>query len=96
MPAETREQLLNNDFTAAERIRQTGFIAQEVEQAANETNYNFNGVLKPQNDGDTYSVAYSQFVVPLVKAMQEQQKQLEELKKKMEEQQKLIEQLMKK
>ncbi|HEY0732298.1 MAG TPA: hypothetical protein VGD33_07760, partial [Chitinophagaceae bacterium] len=60
-------------------------IAQEVEQAATEANYDFNGVKKPQNDRDTYGLSYSQFVVPLVKAVQEQksiiEKQHDELKK---------------
>ena len=73
------------DHYPIETIRQSGFIAQEVEQAATEANYDFNGVKKPQNDRDTYGLSYSQFVVPLVKAVQEQQsiieKQNDELKK---------------
>lgn len=58
-------------------IRQSGFIAQEVEKAAKESGYNFNGIHIPENDNDHYSLAYSQFVVPLVKGMQEQQKMIE-------------------
>ena len=54
-----------------EKITETGFIAQEVEQAAIESNYNFNGVQKPKNNHDLYSLNYSSFVVPLVKAVQE-------------------------
>ncbi len=57
---------------------QSGFIAQEVEAAANSIGYKFSGVVKPQTDNDFYSLRYSDFVVPLVKAVQEQQKQLEE------------------
>jgi trimeric autotransporter adhesin len=58
---------------AAERESQIcdGFIAQEVEKAANETNYNFSGIHKPQNAKDFYALNYSAFVVPLVKAVQE-------------------------
>jgi len=48
-----------------------GFIAQEVEQAAKATNYDFSGVHHPQNDKDFYALNYSAFVVPLVKAAQE-------------------------
>ena len=59
-----------------EAIQQTGFIAQEVEQAAKDINYNFSGVNKPQNENDHYSIAYAEFVVPLVKAVQEQQSQI--------------------
>ena len=49
------------------------FLAQEVEKAANESVYDFDGVHKPKNDHDLYSLSYAQFVVPLVKAVQEQQ-----------------------
>lgn len=69
------------DYTALENMRQTGFIAQEVEKAAKETGFDFNGVIPPKHDKDTYSLAYSQFVVPLVKAVQEQQKMIDDLKK---------------
>ena len=54
-------------------IRHTGFIAQEVEKAANETGFEFDAIKKPENDKDHYSLGYAQFVVPLVKAVQEQQ-----------------------
>ena len=56
-----------------EKIRMTGFIAQEVEKAAIETNYNFSGVEKSKDETGLYSLRYSEFVVPLVKAVQEQQ-----------------------
>ena len=59
-----------------ETIQQTGFIAQEVEQAAKEVGYDFSGVNIPKNDQDHYSLAYAEFVVPLVKAVQEQQEQI--------------------
>jgi len=50
---------------------QTGFIAQEVEKAANGLGYNFSGVDAPKNDGDHYGLRYAEFTVPLVKAVQE-------------------------
>jgi len=49
----------------------TGFIAQEVEKAAEETGYNFSGIHKPQSDKSFYGLSYSDFVVPLVKAVQQ-------------------------
>lgn len=58
---------------AEEAEVQTGFIAQQVEQAAIATNYAFSGVSKPQNAQDYYALRYPAFVVPLVKAVQEQQ-----------------------
>ncbi len=69
------------NFTPAETIRQSGFIAQEVETAAKAAGYDFNGLHTPQNPDDYYSLSYQQFVVPLVKAVQEQQTMIEELKK---------------
>ena len=74
-----------NDYSESSSIRQSGFIAQEVIEAANKAGYNFNGIHEPVNEGDNYSVAYSLFTVPLVKAVQEQQKQIEELKAEIKE-----------
>lgn len=77
----------------------TGFVAQEVEQAAKESGYEFSGVDKPQNENDLYGLRYSEFVVPLVKAVQEQQQMMEEMKKRigaLEVQNKLLQQLLNK
>jgi len=62
------------------KMLQTGFIAQEVEAAANELGFDFSGVDKPKNENDFYGLRYAEFVVPLVKAVQEQQKIIEEQK----------------
>jgi hypothetical protein len=51
--------------------REQGFIAQEVEALVKKSGYVFTGVEAPQNDGDHYSIRYSDFVVPLVRAVQE-------------------------
>jgi hypothetical protein len=68
----------SNVKTNIQELRRTGFIAQEVEEAAMESNYEFSGVDAPENDNDHYSLRYSEFVVPLVKAVQELSKQNEE------------------
>ncbi len=52
---------------------QNGFIAQEVERAAKEAGFDFHGVEIPNNDKSHYGLRYAEFVVPLVKAVQEQQ-----------------------
>ncbi|CAN5554715.1 hypothetical protein BH10BAC2_BH10BAC2_40850 [soil metagenome] len=57
-----------------------GFIAQEVEEAAKKLNYNFDGVDKPQDKDGLYGLRYAEFVVPLVKAVQELSGQNEILK----------------
>jgi hypothetical protein len=54
-----------------EQIRYTGFVAQEVEKAANDIGYNFSGVDKAKDANDVYGLRYAEFVVPLVKAVQE-------------------------
>jgi len=64
-----------------ENIRFSGFLAQDVEQTAKEVGYNFSGVDAPKNDKDSYGLRYAEFVVPLVKGMQEQQEMIEELQK---------------
>src|SRR6476659_8758404 len=51
--------------------KHTGFIAQEVEQAAGKLHYEFSGVDKPKTSDDLYGLRYDEFVVPLVKAVQE-------------------------
>lgn len=62
-----------------ERIVHTGFIAQEVEQAAKSLGYDFSGVDAPKNEKDSYGLRYAAFVATLVKAAQEQMKQIEDL-----------------
>ena len=57
---------------------ESGFMAQEVEQAAKELGYEFNGVDVPKNDKDFYGLRYAQFVVPLVKAVQELNEKLDQ------------------
>jgi hypothetical protein len=56
-------------------------VAQDVEKAAKETGYDFSGIHKPKNQNDLYSLTYVDFVIPLVKAVQEQQAMIEEQRK---------------
>ncbi|MEO8146408.1 MAG: T9SS type A sorting domain-containing protein [Bacteroidia bacterium] len=65
-----------------EQILYSGFIAQDVERAAQETGYDFSGVDKPQNENSLYGLRYAEFTVPLVKAVQELDKTNQELKTK--------------
>lgn len=60
-----------NAKKAKEQIVYTGFLAQQVEKAAKDLNYNFSGIDAPKNDKDLYGLRYAEFVVPLVKAVQE-------------------------
>jgi len=78
-----------------EKIKFSGFIAQEVEQAAKQTGYVFSGVNKPKNDKDLYSLSYAQFVVPLVKAVQELSEENNKQKEINSQQKELINELLK-
>lgn len=80
MSAEMRNERMKGDYTASSNIVHSGFIAQEIEAAAKAVGYDFDGLYKPQNETDTYGIAYSQFIMPMVKAMQEQQAMIEALK----------------
>ncbi len=65
------------------KTRYDGFIAQDIEKLMSDLGVPFSG-LKKSDDG-MLSLAYSDFVMPLVNAIQEQQKQIEELKKQVQE-----------
>lgn len=67
------------NLTGADTTTYTGFVAQEVEKAAQETGYDFSGVDKPTEDAGYYGLRYASFVVPLVKTIQEQQQFIKEL-----------------
>jgi len=71
-------------FNETNSIKRTGFIAQEVAAAAQKLGYDFDGVKIPASDKQYYSLSYASFVVPLVKAIQEQQQSIKELEKKNE------------
>jgi len=85
---------LEADARAAEQIRYTGFLAQEVEEAAMESGYDFSGVSKPKNEGDNYGLRYAEFTVPLVKAVQEQQRAIENQSRQIAELQEMVKALL--
>jgi hypothetical protein len=80
---------------AKENIVYTGFVAQEVESVARSIGYDFSGVDTPANAGGYYNLRYADFVVPLVKAVQEQQEIIENQQKQIDELKKILEKLQK-
>lgn len=92
-PTEIGRELQENNQEPKTTIR-TGFIAQEVEAAAIKSGFDFDGVDKPQNEKDLYGLRYAEFVVPLVKAVQEQQAIIESQNEKIEKLTLLVQQLM--
>lgn len=81
-PDSIKSRKLQQNSEAAQKtfaIRQTGLIAQEVADAAKKAGYDFNGVHAPENPTDNWSLSYEKLVVPLIKAVQEQQQQIDKL-----------------
>jgi trimeric autotransporter adhesin len=79
MPDSIRFGRMQTDsaYEASNQIRFTGFIAQDVEALASQLGFEFDGIHHPENETDHYTIAYSQFIMPLVKGMQEQQAMIE-------------------
>ena len=77
----SKRMLSEEAYRISSSVSHTGFIAQEVEAAAKKVGYNFDGVDAPKNENDLYGIRYAEFVVPIIKAMQEQQLMIEQLKK---------------
>ncbi len=93
------DAVMKQAIAEKESLRFSGFVAQDVEAAAKESGYDFSGVDKPKNADDFYGLRYSEFVVPLVKAVQEQQAMIDVMKKRidaLEEQNNLLQQLLNK
>ncbi|OFX27992.1 MAG: hypothetical protein A2X08_15780, partial [Bacteroidetes bacterium GWA2_32_17] len=69
------------DFVPSTAIIHSGFIAQEVDSAAQACGFVSSIVHTPADSITTpYALSYAEFVVPLVKAVQEQQKMIDSLK----------------
>ena len=68
-----------------ERQVHSGFIAQDVEKAAQSIGYDFCGIDSPENDKSVYGLRYGDFVVPLVKAVQELSEQNNRLQEAVQE-----------
>lgn len=64
-----------------------GLIAQDVEETLNQLDINFSGIAENENNEKTLNLSYAEFVIPLINAVKElnkqsqvQQKQIDELK----------------
>ena len=88
MPDSIKEKrmLSDADYLESSSIVRTGFIAQEVEAAAQKVGFDFDGVSAPENETDLYGIRYAEFVVPLAKAVQEQQEMIDKQRATIEQQ----------
>ena len=83
--SQEEKQMLAEARTKKENQVYSGFIAQDVEKAAQSIGYNFSGVDAPENDKTAYGLRYAEFVVPLVKAVQELSEQNNRLQEQINE-----------
>ncbi len=74
------DKLTAKAIDEAASIIHDGFVAQDVEAAAQKLGFEFSGVDKPKSQEGLYGLRYDNFVVPLVKAVQELSKQNDSLK----------------
>jgi hypothetical protein len=95
--AEKRKELGTHelDVSAQMATKYSGFIAQEVEQAAKAINYSFSGIDAPANKDGLYGLRYSDFIIPMVKSIQELNTMLNDYAEISKQQQKKIEELQK-
>ena len=81
----TDDSRVKGSIERSKNLKRSGFIAEEVEKAAEESEYDFTGIDRPGNKDDQYGLRYSEFVVPLIKAVQEQQEIIEKLEARINE-----------
>lgn len=85
----TTRSLAGNKFDhlhdVATARRRTGLLAQEVHLAAIQSGFDFEGISIPQSESQHYGLKYDLFVLPLIKAVQQQQAQIDQLEKSVSE-----------
>ncbi len=79
-----------------EGLRYSGLIAQDVESVLEELGLDFSGIVRPANNESYYSIRYSEFVVPLIKAVQEQSNEIQQLNQRISELEQIVNELIEK
>jgi len=70
--------------------RRDGLIAQDVAKALKDLGMQFSGLVIDDDKNKTENLSYGDFVIPLINAVQEQQKQIEAQQKQIDELKKLV------
>ena len=83
---EERDFTAKNDGSKAGKRPHYGLVAQEVKETMNELGIDFAGYLDSKIDGgeDVLSLGYTEFIAPMIKAIQQQQQMIEQLQKEIE------------
>ncbi|MBL7942670.1 MAG: tail fiber domain-containing protein [Flavobacteriales bacterium] len=69
----TESDIHQSAVSQKENLLYSGFIAQDVEKIANSLGYEFSGIRTPNGSREFYGLDYSNFVVPIVQSIKEQQ-----------------------
>ena len=93
--AQKAKAAMQKSYEEAAKVVYTGFIAQDVEKAATQLGFDFSGVDKPQAKEGMYGLRYDNFVVPLVKAVQQLSALNDEKDTRLDAEQKQIDDLQK-
>ena len=90
------ETYLPNDSSKANKKYSHGFIAQEVKAIMDAKSLEFGGFndMKESGGKDILSLGYTEFIAPMVKAIQEQQVIIDEQRKRLDAMEKLLNQLI--
>jgi len=75
--------------------RRDGLIAQDVQRSLGELGIEFSGLIIDNDAAGTMNLSYSEFVVPLINAVQEQQQTINKLQEQLSQLQNIIEALQK-
>jgi trimeric autotransporter adhesin len=74
--------------------RRDGLIAQDVQTALNDLHIDFSGLVIDDDSMKTMNLSYGDFVIPLINALQEQQKHIESQDEKIAKLEKLVESML--
>ncbi|MDQ5954158.1 MAG: trimeric autotransporter adhesin [Patescibacteria group bacterium] len=66
------------------KVRRDGLIAQDVKKVLDELGLEFSGLVIDKDEMGTMNLSYDSLVIPLINSVQEQQKQIEDLKAEIE------------
>jgi hypothetical protein len=83
------------DHSQIKNTRFIGLLAQEVHEAMKQSGYtSFTGIDIPRNEKEVYSLRYVDFIMPMIKAIQEQQSMIEAQQKEIQTQKAQIQNLI--
>src|SRR5690606_36710076 len=84
------------DHSESNNTRFICFLAQHVAKGAKESGFDFAGIDDRRKANEVYTLRYTDFIMPLVAGMQEQQQMIERQQQEINELKKLVQALLEK